>query len=205
MASTPSIKGTIFGRAVEDLRKLVDAGEISRAELERRLEPGDLPVLEESIWPGSWYDVQTYGRLLELLKDVAGKGRDEYLSERGKQSAEALLEKGLYQQLDYLDRTQVASAREPEERYLAFGRDLKLLVSLHHAIMNFGRQEVRPDPDHADRYMIELREADCCPDALCCTTTGFMNRMSQAHGMGDLWAWERVQPDLVVFRMTRAA
>jgi len=205
MASTPSIKGSIFGRAVEDLRKLVDAGEISRAELERRLEPGDLPVLEESIWPGSWYDVQTYGRLLELLKEVEGKGQDRYLSERGRQSAEALLEKGLYQQLDYLDRTQVASAREPRERYLAFGRDLKLLVSLHHAIMNFGRQEVRPDPDHDDRYMIELCEADCCPDALCWTTTGFMNRMSRAHGMGDLWTWERIRPDLVVFRMTRAA
>jgi hypothetical protein len=205
MASTPSIKGSIFGRAVEDLHKLVEAGEISRTELERRLEPADLPVLEESIWAGSWYDVQTYGRLLELRKEVEGKGRNEYLSERGKQSAEVLLEKGLYQQLDYLDRTQVAAAREPEERYLAFGRDLKLLVSLHHAIMNFGRQEVRPDPDHDDRYMIELHEADSCPDALCWTTTGFMNRMSRQHSQGDLWTWKRMRPNLVVFRMTRAA
>ncbi len=205
MASAPSIKGSIFGRAIEDLRKLVDAGEIDRAELERRLEPRDLPVLDEEIWPGSWYDVQTYGRLLDLLKEVEGRGRNEYLSERGKQSAEVLLEKGLYQQLDYLNRTQVASAREPEERFLAFGRDLKLLVSLHHAIMNFGRQEVRPDPDHADRYMIELHEADCCPESLCWTTTGFMNRMSREHGKGDLWTWERIRPDLVVFRMRRAA
>jgi len=205
MATNPSIKGSIFGRALEDLRKLMDAGEIDREELKRRLEPTDLPVLEESIWPGSWYDVQTYGRLLELLKELEGQGRNEYLSERGKQSAEVLLEKGLYQQLDYLNRTQVASARDPEERYLAFGRDLKLLVSLHHAIMNFGRQEVRSDPDHPDRYVIELHEADCCPDALCWTTTGFMNRMARQHSKGDLWTWERIRPDLVVFRMTRSA
>jgi len=200
-----SIKGSIFGRAVEDLQKLVSDGEITRASLESRLGPEGTELVDASILATSWYDVGIYGVMLEVLRDVVGNGSDAYLYRRGAESAEVLLEKGIYQQMDYLSRTQVASAADADERFRAFGRDLNLLVSLHEAIMNFGRQTASLDPDHSDRYMIELDDAGECPDTLCCTTTGFMNRMSREHGEGDLWEWSRPRRDLVVFRMTRAA
>src|SRR5512138_3651215 len=56
-APVPSIKGSIFGRAVQDLLKLVTEGQISRAELEAKLAPGDAAYLDRSIQAAGWYDV----------------------------------------------------------------------------------------------------------------------------------------------------
>ena len=205
MTTVASIKGSIFGRAVEDLQKLLLEDRVSRVELESILGAEGMVFFDETIQPSDWYDVATYGRMLGLLREVAGDGSDAYLHQRGVESAEALLEKGVYQQMEYLDRTQVMAATDPKERVAAFGRDLNLLVSLHRVIMNFGAQTAKLDPDHPDRYLIELSEAGDCPDTLCLTTTGFMNRMSKQHGRGDLWTWSRPKPNLVIFRMTRAA
>lgn len=204
-ATTASIKGSIFGRAVEDLQKLIAEGGISRESLESRIRSEGMKLLDEKIQPTGWYPVKVYGAMLDVLRDVVGNGSEAYLHRRGAESAEALLEKGIYQQMDYLSRTEVMNAADQQERFKAFGRDLKLLVSLHQVIMNFGVQTSLVDPDQPDRYRIELAEAGDCPDALCCTTTGFMNRMAREHGPGDLWYWSRPRRDLVVFRMTRPA
>lgn len=203
MAGVPSIKGSIFLRGVEDLRKLLSKGQLSQAELESRLEPGDLVHLREPVHVSSWYAVATYGRILEVLREVEGQGSDEYLRRRGAGSAEALLEAGMYQQLEYLSRTQVAEASGAEERFRAFGRDLKLLVSLHATLLNFGVQTAKPDPEHADRYRLEISQADPYPEPLIWTTDGFINRMATQHRSRNLWTWSRPRQDLIVFRMTR--
>lgn len=205
MESEASIKGSIFSRAVEDINKLVADAAITREDLERRLGSAGVELLDRAIQPAGWYPVKIYGLMLEVLRDVAGGGSDDYLYRRGAQSAEAMIEKGIYQQLDYLSRTEVGATEDPAERFRAFGRDLTLLVSLHGVMMNFGHQTSRVDPDHDDRYVIELADAADCPDTLCCTTTGFMNRMAREHGNGDLWTWSRPRKDFVVFRMTRPA
>ncbi|HTF34004.1 MAG TPA: hypothetical protein VK714_09930 [Myxococcota bacterium] len=204
MPIVPSIKGSVFVRAVEDISKLVSAGSLSRGELERRLPPTDVLLLNQPVIPSSWYDVQAYGRLLELLRDVEGGGRKEYLRERGARSAELLLQAGLYQQMEYLNRTQVAQQKDARARFLAFGRDLRLLTTIHGSILNFGRQLVKDDPQHTDRYVLEYVEVAPYPEALCWTTDGFVNRMATQHGEPDLWSWERRVPDLILYRMTRS-
>lgn len=203
MPAVASIKGSIFSRAVEDLRKLVTEGEVSRDELERRLRPSDLAYLDQPLQLSGWYDVKAYGRMLELLRDVAGGGKNEYLRARGVESAEALLEAGLYQQMEYLDRTKLAAATDPEERFKAFGRDLKLLISMFKSILSFSVPTVKVDPDHPSRYLIEISEAEDYPEALAWTTDGFINRMAQQHGTADLWTWRRPRRYLLVFHMTR--
>lgn len=214
MASVPSIKGMIFARAMEDLQKLVAEGVVSREALASRLEPEDLELfdravylgtLDRSVWTAVWYDVRTYGRILEALKQYAGDGSNEYLLRRGAASAQTMLDQGLYQQLQYLDRTRVANASGAEERFRAFGHDLRLLTSLHSVILNFGVQTVEPDPDHERRYLLRVTGAEPAPDALCWTTTGFMNRMAQQHDAPDLWRFERPRRDIVLYRMTRPA
>jgi hypothetical protein len=35
-------------------------------------------------------------------------------------------------------------------------------------------------------------------------TDGLINRMATQHGKPNLWSWERVRADLIVFRMTRS-
>jgi hypothetical protein len=201
--TVPSIKGSIFARGAEDLRKLIAEGRLDRAEAKRRLAKGDLALIESSISPSGWYDVAVYGRLLELLKDVEGDGRDGYLRERGVQSADLLIKAGFYQQMEYLSRLEVDQHQDAEARFQAFGRDLRLLTSLHSSILNFGKQTGRVDPDLPDRYVLEISDAAAMPDALCWTTEGFVNGMGRRHFRTDVWKWDRPRPDLVRMRMSR--
>jgi hypothetical protein len=204
MPLVPSIKGSVFSGHAEQVLKLVSAGEISRDELSRRLEPGDIAILENPIHATQWYDIRVYERIVLLRRDVGGDESNACLQRYGAASAERLLEAGLYQQLDYLRRTQVAARQEAEARFLAFGRDLRLLVSLHSTVLNFSRVAVKVDPEWDDRYVIEHSDASAYPEVLCWTTQGFFNRMAAEHGDADLWFWERPSPDRVEYRMNRS-
>ena len=204
MALIPSIKGSAFAFVVEKVLKLLSAGEISRNELARRLPPGGLAVVDQPIMVIEWYDIRVYARLMELLRDVAGQGKNDYLVSHGGEAAERLLQKGLYQQMEYLKRMELGRETDPRARYQAFGRDLRLLVSLGPSILNFGHQQVKDDPEYADRYMLEISDASSYPEVLCWSTQGFNNRMAAAHDTPDLWRWERQRLDLIRYRMTRS-
>jgi len=145
MPDIPSIKGGVFSLAVEDLSKLLSDDKISQEELERRLEPQDIAYLDEMVSATKWYPIRSYARILALLRDVEGGGSNDYLRGRGARSAETLLQAGLYQQLAYLKRTQLEQENEPRARFLAFGRDLRLLCTLSASILNFGHWESKPD------------------------------------------------------------
>src|SRR5262249_4976127 len=128
MPAVPSIKGRIFATAHEDLHKLIAQGVLARAELARWLKPHDLPLVEQPVQASAWYDVAAYARLLVLLRDVEGGGSDDYLRRRGARSADLLLQAGLYAQLEYLTRMDSPELPDLRQRYLAIGRDLKLLA-----------------------------------------------------------------------------
>jgi hypothetical protein len=204
MAAVPSVKGSVFVNVVEDVGKLISSGDLSRAEAERWLAPEDLSLLDEQIFVSHWYDVQAYKRMSELLRDVVGGGSNEFLRQRGRETARRLLEAGLYAQLQYLHRASVAQETDSAARFEAFGRDLRLLSTLSGSIFNFTRWAPLPDPQHEGRYRIEVSEAREFPDVICWRSDGFVNEMASRHGDDDLWNWERPTPDLVVFRMTRA-
>jgi len=204
MPAVPSIKGSLLSSIVESILKLMSEAQISHEELERRLQPGDLQILDSKIQLTQWYDVRCYERLVKLLRDVEGGGHNEYLRQRGAQAAERLLKAGLYQQMEYLSRTQAAKVTDPKERFLAFGRDLRLLTTLSANLVSFSRWEARPDPEWPDRYRIEISEATDYPEVLAWQTDGLINRMATQHGEPNLWQWERVRPDLIVFRMNRS-
>jgi hypothetical protein len=201
MSAVPSIKGSVFSGHFDFLSKLVESGEISREELESHLRPEDLALFDEPIQVIAWYDIRSYARILELLRDVAGDGSPDFLMERGAASAERLLYSGIYPQFDYLKRTQMQAASDAYERYLAFGRDLRLLITLNDSVLNFSHASVEEDPVHVDRWMLVTSDAAAYPEVLCWTTQGFNNRMAEEHGCPDLWRWERPQPDLIHFRM----
>lgn len=203
MAAVPSVKGSVFVNTIEDVAKLLASGELSRAEAERWLEPTDLDLLDEQIFVSHWYDVRVYGRMNELLRDVVGRGSNEFLRERGRETARRLLEAGLYAQLQVLNRAAVAQHKDAAARFEAFGRDLRLLSTLSGSIFNFTRWTPLPDAEHPGRHRIEVSDAREFPDVVCWRSDGFVNQMASVHGDADLWRWERPTPDLVVFRMTR--
>jgi len=203
MAPVPSIKGSVFAGLVADVRKLVTGGKLSADELPRWLEPPDMDLLEQEIGLSEWYDITIYQRMSELLRDVEGRGSNEYLRELGRLTARRLLESGLYQQLEYLHRTALAKATDERARFEAFGRDLRLLTTLSGSILNFSRWTSKPDSKEAGRYVIEVTEARAFPEVLCWRSDGLINEMATQHGEPDLWRWERPKTDLVLFRMVR--
>jgi hypothetical protein len=203
MPTVPSIKGSVFAGLVEDIQKLLAARRVSRDELTRWLVPKDLSLLESPVLAHEWYDTRVYTRMSELLRDVEGGGRNEYLCRRGARNARRLLDAGLYQQLEYLQNTTFGKESDPKARIEAFGRDLARITTLSASILNFGRWTPKPDPQNSMRWIMEVTQAREFPDVLVWASSGFSNELARVHNSADLWVWERPEPDRIVFRMTR--
>ncbi|MHC4608072.1 MAG: hypothetical protein ACYTAF_14270 [Planctomycetota bacterium] len=203
MAEKPSVKGALVAEAIEKGRKFLEEGRLSREELAASLRPEDLETFDEPTNVAMWYELEFYRRLAELLHEVEGGPREEYFRKQGFLRGQKLIDGGLYQQMEYVDRSQVAREMDPEARFEAYGRDLKLFVTLSGAILNFTRWSVGRDPDHDDRYRIEVRGATDFPDFLGWGSEGLINAMAASQGLADLWRYQRVSPDFVVFRMLR--
>jgi hypothetical protein len=201
MSQGPSIKGILLAIDVEDVHKRIAAGDVTRAELARRLPPKALAVLDGPLHTGLWYDIEIANALLALLGDLAGD-RVAFLLARGAGAAQKLFDSGLYQQMEYVKRMQVKAESDPAARAAAYGRDLRLTTTLSASTFNFTQWVVRPDPDHACRFCVEVAGAAQLPDAHCWTTQGFMNWIAGQAGRPELWRWTRPAPDRVVFRMT---
>jgi hypothetical protein len=198
----PSIKGSAITGTVEDVKKLVQKGAISEKELEQRLTGGALALVGQPIVVSGWYDMRAVASLVELLWDVEGHGDPAYLRRRGEETAERLLQAGLYTQLEFVKHHKLDGRSDAKARFEAFGRDLRRIVTLSGSIYNFGRWSVRPDPEREGRYLIEIHEATALPVPTSLATEGFLNRIAKEHGT-HLWRMERPRPDLVVYIMDR--
>jgi hypothetical protein len=199
--SVPSIKGTAFQSVVEDLRGLVAAGRIGRAELAARLPADDLRTLEEKILPGSWYPLATYRRMTELLMEVEGGGRPEYVVRRGARAAERLFAAGLYLQLERGEEIG-AGKRKRGEGWTE--REGNLVASLSGAIFNVSRWRFSIDPHDAMVHRIEASEAAELPDVACHAAQGFVEyTATRLSGAPVRVTWERVGRGGVLFTLRR--
>lgn len=202
-ASSPSIKGAGISSLIEDLAKMRDDGRLPRELLEERLGPEERALLDRPVGLAAWYDVQTYRRLAELLCEVEGR-REDLLRERGAAAARRLAAAGLYQQIERVKHIR-EDGLDDRETFQAYGRNLRLIATLSGSLLNFSRFEVSVDPEHADRYCIEVHEAEAMPEVLAWTTEGFINamaEMSAPDAPGPSWKLER-GGGRVRFRMTR--
>jgi hypothetical protein len=203
MPTLPAIKGSVFAGLVEDIQKLLAAKRVKREELGRWLQPKDLAVLDNAVLAHEWYDIRVYARMSELLRDVEGGGRNEYLVRRGQRNAKRLLDAGLYSQLEYLQKASFGRESDPKSRIEAFGRDLGRITTISASILNFGKWTPKPDPRNPKRWIMEVTQAREFPEALVWASSGFSNELARVHNSADLWTWERPEPDRIVFRMTR--
>jgi hypothetical protein len=196
---TPSIKGSAITVAVADVNRLVEEGRISREDLEVRLEPDDLKLLDEEIQVSGWYPVASYGRIADLLADVeAGpKGREAYLIRRGHATADRLFEAGLYAQLervkervDNLDDDRVFDPHQ-----------VRLTLSLWGAMVNFTRWHYEPDPEDRESFTCEVSDAAAFPEALRLSNSGFLEGVFSrlANAPVEVTS-ERTGPDTLVYR-----
>ena len=191
----PAIKGTVLVNLVADVLSLRDEGRISADELAARLERQDLEILESKVMPSTWYPISSYRRLTELLVEKDG-GDEDYLRARGARSAQRLLEAGFYEQMRRLRPGGSVTFAEIE-------RSVRVLVVMSQTILNFGRSEVFPDPDHERRVMIQISDAADYPEVLRFTSEGFYDACARAAGRRYSWRSSRPEPDRIVVRMDR--
>jgi len=201
VAAIPSVKGSVYAVAVEDVGKLLSDGQITREGARRWLEDSDLAALDGDVNVAAWYDVRSYDRLTRLLCDVEGGGSTNHLREKGRRTARRLIEMGVYAQMEYLQRTQTAQRVDADERFEALGRDLRRLNTLSASILNFSSWHAEPDPDNPRRYRIIVSDAAAMPETLVWRIEGFMNEMAREQVGGDLWSWSRASLDRIVYRM----
>ena len=204
MADVPCYKGSVIASLVRELNKHFDCGEITRAEAERYLEPQDFDLLEGVVMPSQLYPLESYARMCELQLQTIGNGSIDFLKEKGRQTAIALIDgMGLYAQLNHADNAEVARKADATERYEAFGRDLELMNTIMGSIGNFGAMKTYADPDHPGRRWVSEQQTPAeYTDALVWRAAGFRNEMARRHGHDNLWSWTR-QPGVIVWKMTR--
>jgi hypothetical protein len=198
----PSIKGTAFLSVVEDVKRLVESGRVPEAELEARLEPEDLRLLEEKVLPGLWYPLASYARLTELLMRAEGGGRIDYVVGRGARAAERLFAAGLYHQLARGEEMS-AQKRAASERWSE--AEANLMTSLAGAIFNVSRWRYVGNPTESETTRIEVSEAGALPEVSRWAAQGFVEyTTSRLSGQTTRVTSERPAPDRIVFTLRRS-
>jgi len=175
----PAIKGTLFAAVVDDLNGLVESGRIDAGAIVSQLTPDEIALLDSKINAAGWYDIGTYHRMVSMMCNVAGGGSDDYWHERGHKAAKRMADAGIYQQLDYIGRTLASGETDREARFRALAKDMRLLLSVHAAMLNFGEWKTVVDPDHDDRYRVEISGIRGIDDGIFRATAGMFNGISE--------------------------
>lgn len=186
MSRVPSVKATAFQSMVDDVNRLVSAGKISRAELERRLDPSDLPYFAKQLSPSSWVPIATSTRVLQLLFEIdGGSDAESYMRERGRLSAERIHQMGLYPQFDTVTGSSIERAG-------------KTAVTLCAVILNFTRWTFE-NGDGGFRIVVD--DAREMPEFNRLTGEGFIEQLvSNMPGARKMkLKSERVTPDRIVY------
>ena len=183
------VKGTALESVVADVNRLVDAGSISRADLDVRLEATDLELLDQKLLPSAWYSLGSYGRLTQLLFETEGRRRVEYLVERGRRAAERIRNAGLYAQFT-ADRDRWGD------------RIGAMLVTLGPAMYRDTEWKFRLLAGGSGmRFEIEISVPEGFPDVCRHATQGFIEYTAiHAAGHNVRVSSERVAPTRIVIR-----
>ena len=204
----PAIKGSIFKGVMDDLARLRAEGKIQESALEAHLTSDELDTIDWDVNPAAWYPIPLYDKLLRLLCEIEGEGKDEYYERRGRASARRLMDAGLYQQLAFLSRwgDDIKRGKEEEESLvLKYRSKLKMVASLAGSIYNTGRWEIEIDSQHSRRVSIAIHDASAYTDPMMRAIEGFLNECAVAarKDLAQLHKAVRLSPDLILFRMTR--
>jgi hypothetical protein len=199
MPAAPSIKGAAIAKLIEDVQVWLSRSEADRRRLEARLSPETVRMLEGKVEIGNWYPVGMYNELTDLIWQEEGGGRSDYLRQRGEKMMKRLMEGGLYQQLDFLDRID----RGLQEKITRddVQRTCRLIGSVSGAIRNFGKDTWAWDPDNPGCMIHHLRDAMHFSEMLRLVSEGSENFVVQTICSGAPQVTsERVAPDYIVYR-----
>jgi len=185
-ATTPSVKGSLFSLTQANLLTLIEKGKITREEIEVRLTPEQIALLDAKVQVALWYPIDAFNAFLELTTQTAGGVSREALAATGRLAAQQLAESGIYAQLD---EGTAASGESAGRR----------LVTLASAFYNFMHWKYLPgdDPTH---FTIDVTDAAAWCEELRYISEGFIEVVTtRSTGRPVSVISERVAPDHVVF------
>lgn len=195
MSKPAAVKGSLVLGAVVAVRRLRDGGRVPAEQLAARLSGDALALIDQKIDVGRWYPMAAFCELLDVDWEIAGDRDPGFMRQGGAHTAERLFDRGIYQQLDYAQRTERVQSRD------ALVRQARLITTITGTLYNFLEVEVNVDPQHPDRLEIHYHNAAEYSEALRYTTEGFMDWINRQHGSSQSWTSERPRPDLVIFRL----
>jgi hypothetical protein len=191
-----SAKGTIVMGAVVTVRRHRDHGRISAEELQQKLSPASYALLDQRIDIASWYPVSAFAELVDVDWEYSGHRDPAYLERQGAMTADRLFDSGLYQQLEYAERSGKVETRKSLER------QSRLITTITASLYNFLESSVTV---HAEALEIAYDNARSFADSLAHTTVGFMNQINLRQGSKRTWKFERIGTDRAVFEMSLPA
>jgi hypothetical protein len=189
--AVPSIKATGFQSVADDLARLVQAGRISREEVEAKLRPEDLPFFFKQLAATTWVPVATQARGLAILADLEANGTPEaYFHLRGYRAGERLHKAGVYRQFEASTDTWGA-------------RVGKIVMTMATVLYNFTRWSFEAS-DEPGVFRITVDDAAELPESSRYVTQGFAEYATRAvTGEKVTVRSERPIPSRVVFHSER--
>jgi len=187
----PRVKGSLVLGAVLAVRKRMRTGQISEEQLEKRLSPEAIELLDDTIRVASWYPMRQMAELLDLDWEIGADRAPEYQRNSGRNTADHFAKTGLYQQVDFAKRNRSAETLDDVLR------QSRLVCTLTSTLYDF--VSARAEIEDGKRLHIRFENAGDFPEALRYSTEGFLNEMTQRKKR--LWTSQRPEPDLIVFTL----
>ncbi len=197
---TPKVKGTLMSGLTLAVQALVENGSISREALEARLSTAAIEHIDEKPRDISWYSMEVYGELLDVLWDVAGDRDPAFMRGVGQVTAINMSKSATYDSFLSLTREEFQGGAE------GFIDRMRIVCRLNELFYDFLNISVQYDLE-ADLIELVYENAEPFTEAIYLATLGFLNGLVQA-GKGDIdsplsdeakWEGHRLSPDRIVY------
>jgi hypothetical protein len=200
----PETKGIMLTAVVEDVLRLEREGRISRPELLEEIGAEARTAIEDGISLISWYAPEVYRDLVRVLMRLEGNGPNdmEYLRLRGERAGPSLVERGLYEQLEFMKRS-VTERKQRGASREEFERSLRIILSLAESLMRGAGLRIEPDPEHPDRLQIAIECPEGLPEETAQAVCGLLTGVTLQGGGSIRWRYERPRPERAAYRMDR--
>jgi hypothetical protein len=158
----PSVKGSVFLIAVQGVKRLLKGGQLSREEIECRLEASDHRYLEEKILLADWYPVAAFENLSRISLNRLGQSESEFFVRQGENAAQRMLGGEVSEQF-----ADVMNKRDDQA--------VRSMLTVARRIFNFSHWELLDDGSgDLGHFEVEVSEADDMPEVLRYAAQGFI-------------------------------
>jgi len=183
--SEASIKGVAIQPIVQLARELLESGQISREQLEARLESSDLRLLDEKVEPTLWYPIAAAPRIETFVAETLGRDVAEMMREIGVAAAKRTLNQTGTRNL-------IEGARSHGER---MGH---IVAGLGKLIVNFGEWRFEGDP--FGEFRLDATEVEPFPETTRHATEGFIEVLAkELTGRDAAASSQRPTPSHIIF------